>query len=163
MELLVGGAIVAGVYYAFGDNDTAPSRPNMGTVSLAPAQVDSSHRTVGNTDRFGNVSGMPSRTPFESCLTNQAKWTSSALLPSNANVDNQFNIPVPDNLQNKNFLKAGFHHGINTQGSSLRNANYQLRSDPCIPRVNISPWLNSTIDPDLGRRKLDIGGRVEDC
>jgi len=38
----------------------------------------------------------------------------------------------------------------------LRNANYQLRSDPVNPQENICPWMQSTIYPEK-RRQLDIG------
>jgi len=32
-----------------------------------------------------------------------------------------------------------------------------VRSDPPNPRAAISPFLNSTIEPDLYRRELEIG------
>jgi hypothetical protein len=60
-------------------------------------------------------------------------------------------------LGDQNFLDAGFHVGINTVGSSMRNANLQLRSEPPNPQVAVSPWLQSTIQPDLMRRGLEIG------
>tara|TARA_B100000902_G_scaffold399762_1_gene472381 strand:- start:4232 stop:4801 length:570 start_codon:yes stop_codon:yes gene_type:complete len=62
-------------------------------------------------------------------------------------------------LQNVNLLKAGHHVGINTVGSSLRNANLQLRSEPPNPQTQVSPWLNTTIEPDLMRMPLEAGGR----
>ena len=63
---------------------------------------------------------------------------------------------APDNeLKNVNLLTAGHHIGINTVGSSLRNPNLQLRSEPPNPRdANISPWNNSTIEPDTTRKPL---------
>ena len=57
-----------------------------------------------------------------------------------------------------NFLKAGHHVGINTVSSSLRNANYQLRADPGIPKQHVGPWNGSTIDQDLERKPLDHCG-----
>jgi hypothetical protein len=60
-------------------------------------------------------------------------------------------------IQGKNFLSAGALIGINTIGQSLRNANLQERSDPIIPKQDISPWNNSTIEPDLGRVPLELG------
>jgi hypothetical protein len=62
-------------------------------------------------------------------------------------------------LKDRNFLEAGWHHGVNTVGQSLRNANYQLRSEPANPQVKVSPWLQSTIGPDVNRRPLEIGGQ----
>jgi hypothetical protein len=63
----------------------------------------------------------------------------------------QGNIAAPDLLQ------AGFHIGLDTIGQTLRNANLQERSDPIIPKSNIGPWNQSTIEPDLGRVPLEVG------
>ena len=60
-------------------------------------------------------------------------------------------------LQGVNLLDAGSHIGINSVGQSLRNANRQLRSEPPNPQVNVSPWMNTTISPDLPRRPLEVG------
>jgi hypothetical protein len=43
-------------------------------------------------------------------------------------------------------------------GQTLRNANLQIRSEPPNPQVAVSPWLNSTIEPDINRRPFEIGG-----
>jgi len=59
-------------------------------------------------------------------------------------------------IQGKNFLSAGALIGVNTVGQSLRNANLQLRAEPPNPQVQVSPWLQSTIEPDLSRRPLDL-------
>ncbi len=61
-------------------------------------------------------------------------------------------------LANQNFLQAGYHIGINTVGQTLRNANLQLRSEPRCPQAQVSPWLQSTIEPDVSRRPMEIGG-----
>lgn len=58
-------------------------------------------------------------------------------------------------LCTKNILNAGHHIGVNTQGCSLRNANRGLRSEPPNPQVQVSPWLQTTICPDLLRRPLE--------
>ena len=58
-------------------------------------------------------------------------------------------------LKGVNFLDAGFHVGVNTIGQSLRNANLNLRAEPPNPQVKVSPWMNSTIAPDLSRKSLD--------
>jgi hypothetical protein len=54
-------------------------------------------------------------------------------------------------------LSPGYHYGINTVGQTLRNANLDLRSDPPNPRKAVGPFLNSTIEPDLMRRQLELG------
>lgn len=59
-------------------------------------------------------------------------------------------------LQNKNFLHAGHHVGINTVGQTLKNPNLQLRSEPANPQIQVSPWQQSSYGPDLLRRPLEI-------
>ncbi len=60
-------------------------------------------------------------------------------------------------LELKNMLSAGTFLGINTQGSSMKNANLQIRSEPANPIVPISVFNNSTITPDIYRKELEIG------
>ena len=62
--------------------------------------------------------------------------------------------------QNKNYLHAGHHVGINTIGQALKNPNYQLRSEPPNPQVMVSPWMQSSFGPDLTRRPLEIANCV---
>ena len=57
-----------------------------------------------------------------------------------------------------NLLSPSQISGINTQGSSLRNANLQVRSEPANPRSNTNcPWNISTIETDTFRKPLEIG------
>lgn len=71
----------------------------------------------------------------------------------NPNSMTQGSVLMPDLLQ------AGYHIGLDTIGQTLRNANYQLRSDPIIPKADVGPWNNSTMEPDLARVPLEIGAR----
>lgn len=61
-------------------------------------------------------------------------------------------------LKDVNFLQAGHHIGIDTVGNLSRNANRQLRSEVPNPQVPTGIWLQSTIQPDLMRRPLEVGG-----
>ncbi len=82
------------------------------------------------------------------------------LLPNDANSSQWAQVyPTGEGkLKDRNFLQAGYHIGINTVGQTLRNANLQLRSEPPCPQVKVSPWIQSTIEPDLGRKPFEIGG-----
>jgi hypothetical protein len=85
--------------------------------------------------------------------------SSADLLPRDANsLWAQVNPSGQGSLADQNFLTAGFHIGINTVGQTLRNANRQLRSEPLNPQVKVSPWLQTTIEPDINRRPLEIQG-----
>jgi hypothetical protein len=94
----------------------------------------------------------------------QKKLAPEDLLPTDENkAIQEFNIAKPVGegiLQGVNMLDSSYHVGVNTVGQSLRNANQQLRSEPPNPQVNVSPWMNTTISPDLPRRPLEVG---ENC
>jgi len=67
----------------------------------------------------------------------------------------QVNPAGQGDVRDQNFLTAGALVGVDTVGSSLRNASYDLRSSEPNPR-GIWPIMNSTIEPDLFRRPLEI-------
>ena len=106
------------------------------------------------------VQGYP-RTP-STCYPQQTLKPEDLLPEDQARAANEFasSAITADGLMNVNMLKAGEHVGVNTVGQSLRNANRQLRSEPPNPQVNVSPWQNTTIGPDLQRRPLEI---AESC
>ena len=84
--------------------------------------------------------------------------SSTDLLPGDANSKWAQSTPNGEgSLTDKNFLNAGFHVGVNTVGQSLRNANRQLRSDPPNPQVKVSPLMQTTIEPDVNRKAMEIG------
>ena len=99
------------------------------------------------------------RTPSQ-CYP-QNTLTAGDLLPSEESKEiSEFNqnYPIGEGvLKGINFLSSGYHIGVNTVGQSLRNANRQLRSEPPNPQVSVSPWMNSSIGPDLLRRPLEVG------
>jgi hypothetical protein len=89
----------------------------------------------------------------------QSQLTAAELLPQdNSSQWAQVYPSGEGSLKDRNFLQAGYHIGINTVGQTLRNANQQLRSEPPNPQVKVSPWLQSTIEPDMGRKPFEIGG-----
>jgi len=80
------------------------------------------------------------------------------LLPKDTNSQwAQLNPGTSNDMNDVNFLKSGYHQGIDTIGSSLRNANLQVRSEPPNPQQKVSPWQNTTIEPDLMRVPLEMG------
>jgi hypothetical protein len=82
----------------------------------------------------------------------------SDLLPQDSNNQwSQLNPVLSNNQQFPDLLQAGYHIGLDTIGQTLRNPNYQLRSDPIIPKQEIGPWNQSTIEPDYGRVPLEVG------
>ena len=101
------------------------------------------------------VKGSP-RTP-STCYPQQTLKPGDLLPHDQAQAASEFasSAITADGLMKVNLLKAGEHIGVNTVGQSLRNANRQLRSEPPNPQVNVSPWMNTNIGPDLMRRPLE--------
>jgi hypothetical protein len=81
----------------------------------------------------------------------------SELLPTDDPSSVWANVNPQGNLGNKNFLQAGWTAGIASVGSTLRNANRQLRSEPPNPQVRVSPWMQTTVEPDITRKPFEIG------
>ena len=108
-------------------------------------------QSIGQTETGSQMNQLPSECYPKDVLS------SVDLLPRDANsLWAQVNPSGQGSLADQNFLTSGFHIGINTVGQTLRNANRQLRSEPLNPQVKVSPWMQTTIDPDINRRPLEI-------
>ena len=160
--LVLGLVVLIVVIYNYNSKKT--TRDNMyNTVSgPSPIRNDSSLNIVGLTsesdnNNFLNVSGM-NKSGSGSGSCNQSNTNPSDLLPKDINSDWSNINPANADLKNINLLSAGQLIGINTVGSSLRNPSLQERSEPIIPKTNIGPWNQSTIDADTLRRPLEFGG-----
>lgn len=107
---------------------------------------------------FNGQSGTPvSNSASSSASMSKQIANPSDLLPSDSNSTWPSMNPVGD-LKNVNLLNPSQVVGINTQGSSLRNANLQVRSEPSNPRMNTNcPWNISTIEEEKFRKPLEIG------
>ena len=124
--------------------------------------VASGDMNTNNTEGFSNLASMEGPANFGTtgapagCYP-QDQLTPSDLLPKDQNsVWAEQNPMGPGSLKGKNFLSAGALIGVNTVGQSLRNANYQLRSEPPNPQIPVSIFNQSTIAPDTNRRPLEI-------
>ena len=115
---------------------------------------------LGSNEVFANVpNGTTTNTHGLSPVARaNANYDPSELLPKDVNSQwAQLNPAGSADFKNVNLLKAGHLIGIDTVGSSLRNANLQERSEPPNPTASVSPWMNTTIEPDLMRLPLEIG------
>lgn len=143
---------------------TYKEAPSVG--SIAPAKPDTAASGIGQlapSDPLGNemyspVTEGPS-VPASGCFPRD-RLSADDLLPKDAANSKwaQMNPAGQGDIRDQNFLTAGWHVGVNTVGQSLRNANYQLRSEPPNPQMPVSPWNISTITPDTNRRPLEVGG-----
>ena len=75
-------------------------------------------------------------------------------LPQEVN-DDWFEVqPEPISVKNRHLINITKPIGINTIGTSLRNASRDIRGAPANPRFVVSPWLQSSIDPDVNLKPL---------
>jgi hypothetical protein len=100
-----------------------------------------------NTSSTFNYSGLQNST--------NSSLNSGDLLPSDNDV-NEYNVNKPAityfdaNLTVNTVEKIG----VDTQGSSKKNASQDLRGNVPCPKFVISPWNNSTIDPDTNLKSM---------
>jgi len=94
---------------------------------------------------------------ISACAQNAPTFVATSLLPKPTIPGQQtWDVNAPANiLANQNFLSAMQQVGVDTVLGSNRNPSYDLRATIPNPINVISPWLNTTITPDLERRPLD--------
>lgn len=94
---------------------------------------------------------------ISACAQNAPTFVATSLLPKPTIPGQQsWDINAPQNiLANQNFLAATQQVGVDTVLGSLRNPSYDIRSTIPNPINVVSPWMNSTILPELERRPLD--------
>ena len=114
---------------------------------------------AGQNEVYASTTGIATTTPGLPPSCSKVGITKpDELLPKDQNNEwAKLNPSGNADLNNVNMLSSGFHAGIDTIGSTLRNANLQVRSEPPNPTTKVSPWMNTTIEPDLMRVPLEIG------
>lgn len=144
-------AAASGVREGFASAAPAPPPPAAAPKPTGPENTLSNY---GGDDAMGSVPMNAAKKPKDCYPREQLNPTE--LLPSDVNSAwAAVNPHGAGDIQGKNFLSAGSLVGVNTVGQSLRNANYQLRSEPPNPQVQVGPWMQTTIEPDLQRRALE--------
>ena len=136
------------------DKNKKPIQFGAGTnyVPAQPLGQNGGFKDVTGVIKSAGLDGLP-----PTC-TRKSVTDPKELLPKDKNSEWAKLNPVGGgDLKDINLLKAGYHIGIDTIGQSLRNANLQIRSEPPNPTRAVSPWMNTTIEPDLTRVPLELG------
>jgi len=99
-------------------------------------------------------------TPVINKERKEKKLTAKDLLPKESK-DDWFDMPYDKKqmmrIENENLLAGASTQsrvGIDTQGQTLKNASHDLRAAPPCPKFAVSPWMNSTIEPDYNIRPI---------
>ena len=135
-----------------GGATSAPAAPAM----APPAMSGGAHATEGFENLSPGDANFPSAARPGNCYPKN-QLVPSELLPGDPNSKwAQVNPVASGDIAGKNFLSAGALIGVNTVGQSNRNANWDIRAAPPNPQMIVSPWMQTSISPDLQRRPLDI-------
>jgi len=148
------GSQIGNVEYDMNGRPSGMSNPVMEKREMLPKG------DIVGSDRMEHFSADPNMSA-ERNMTSFPKeqLTADELLPQdNSSLWAQVNPSGVGSLKDRSFLQAGYNIGINTVGQTLRNANQSLRSEPPNPQINVSPWMQSTIEPDVSRKPFEIGG-----
>lgn len=166
--LLVGVLIAAGYYYVnfsaegsvdlrFGDENEGFENEEMMNLHV-PAEKIKLEPAEEEEDKVEKPEEVKEEMTNPAPCQPRDSLSPEELLPQDYSSTWAKNNPAgASNLDGKNFLDAGWHVGINTVGQTLRNANLQLRSEPPNPQVVVSPFVQSTIQPDTNRRHFEVG------
>jgi hypothetical protein len=137
-----------------------PSIENVSSQSITNS--NSTYAPYNGNSNSQIATSADSASAINQLISTKAVSNPADLLPnSSANDWSNLNPVSSSDLRNINLLNPTQLVGINTQGSSLRNSNLQIRSEPANPRTNTNcPWNISTIETDTFRRPLEIGSSM---
>lgn len=119
----------------------------------------------GSNDRFAPVDESKGQLAIfkdsgkEKCGSNQDcnpedLFDVNKYLPQEVNDDWYEVMPEPVSVKNRHLINVTKPIGINTIGTSLRNSAYDLRGSPACPKFVVSPWLQSSIEPDSNLKSM---------
>jgi hypothetical protein len=99
-------------------------------------------------DQFAAFSGKPRRE-----LSDDEKFNASAMLPKEERQD-WFEDVTPQKIKNRHLINIYRPIGVNTVITSRKNGSLDLRGNPVNPKTFVSPFLNSSIEPDVNARGI---------
>jgi hypothetical protein len=86
-------------------------------------------------------------------LCDDEKFNASALLPKEERQD-WFEDVTPQKIKNRHLINIYRPIGVNTVITSRKNGSLDLRGNPVNPKTFVSPFLNSSIEPDVNARGI---------
>tara|TARA_B100002019_G_C21070157_1_gene498596 strand:+ start:63 stop:734 length:672 start_codon:yes stop_codon:yes gene_type:complete len=109
------------------------------------------------TDDTSSVTAQNMQKLMEENEKNKLDFKASELLPNEVNKD-WFETDFSHaqiNVNNDNLVVTDkYVIGVNTVGQSLKNASYDIRAQPPCPKFTVSPWNQSTIEPDFNIKNI---------
>lgn len=157
---LVAAGLVGFMFYKMAGGDAVK---NSGMLQAEPEGVPPSDEQPV---MYADAGGIKGREPQDGCTVPPPQSISTSLLPASNEPmsEDDFAIITPEGMNNVNFLQAGWSIGRDTKAATMRNASWDLRSEPAVPRtLNIenNAFLNSTIDGNPPRKIFEIESASE--
>lgn len=125
---------------------------------LADGQKGNEQHFVPMDETNGGFASFSSKSR-ENCGSNQdcspeELFDADKYLPQEVS-DDWFEVqPEPVSVKNRHLINVTKPVGINTIGSSQKNASYDIRGTPACPKFVVSPWLQSSIEPDHNLKSI---------
>lgn len=113
---------------------------------------------AGNNDEFlgnDNSASLASYKPGKpQKLTDEDIFRSEDYLAQELNKDWFEVMPEPISVKNRHLINVTRPVGVNTTGTTLKNASYDIRGSISIAKNIISPFQNSSIENDINNKGL---------
>lgn len=114
--------------------------------SIDYSQMNNNDQFVPNDQGDGNYAQY---TPTKEEYTVKDLMNSEKLLPQQENKDWFDTVEDPIKVKNRHLINISAPVGINSIGSSMKNACLDIRGNIPAPKFSISPFLIGTIEPDV--------------
>jgi hypothetical protein len=150
-----------------GDQKVTIRRGKNANTSGQPKQVsykDGQRGGPGELDKFfmsGNVENAAENAEFApsdyvsgKLAAYATKKTDEGLLP--VEEKDWFEDVTPTKIKNRHLINIYRPVGVNTISTSLKNPSLDIRGAPANPKTVVSPFLNSSIEPDLNIKGLCV-------
>jgi len=114
------------------------------------------YSTMADNDKFSPIDESDDKfSPYEQKkkkFTTSELYDSEKLLPQEVNKDWLEVMPDPIKVKNRHLININKPIGTDTVGSSLKIASHDLRGNIPAPKFVISPFLNSSVEPDINTK-----------
>jgi hypothetical protein len=136
------------------DSDNMLSEVLAGSVEPSD---DTSLKTAEVSENSTSVTAKNMAKLMEENEEKKLKFNAGDLLPKDVNKDwfeTDFSSAQVNVDDNNLVVTDRYIVGVNTVGQSLKNASYDLRAAPPNPKFTVSPWQQSTIEPDFNLKNM---------
>ena len=114
--------------------------------SIDYSQMNNNDQFVPNDQGDGNYAQY---TPTKEEYTVKDLMNSEKLLPQQENKDWFDTVEDAITVKNRHLINISRPLGIDSIGSSMKLANWDIRGRPVCPKFATSPFLNSSVEPDV--------------